>query len=62
MAEALRAAILERPEGRDDDGLRAVGDEGAEGFGEGEVPADQQADAAQGRVECEVGGVDGGGG
>lgn len=39
MLQPLLTAIGERPEGWDDDCFSARGDEGAEGFGEGEVPA-----------------------
>lgn len=56
------AGVAQRPEGRDDDDLGAGGDELAEGLGEGEVPADQQADAAERRVEGAVWRVGGGAG
>ena len=44
------------PEGGDDDYFGAGGDEFAKGFGEGEIPADEEADGAQGGRDRGVGG------
>lgn len=57
MRAASGRAVGQRPEGRHDDHLGAVGDQRPEGLGEGEVPADQQADLAEGRVNRGVRGV-----
>ena len=46
------------PEGGDDDYFGTRGDEFAEGFGEGEIPADEEADGAERSGYC---GVRGGG-
>ena len=47
VRQTLLARVRAHPERRDDDQLRALPDQAAEGFGEGEVPADQDADRAE---------------
>jgi len=54
MRKACRGTIAQIPKRRDDDRLRAPGDQFAKCFGEGEVPADQHSDFAQRGVECHM--------
>lgn len=59
--QAVVGAVCQRPERGDDDDFRAFGDQFAKGFGEGEVPADEETDGAEGRADDFVRGVRGGG-
>ena len=47
-------AVAQVPERGDNNRLRARGDQLPEGLGEGQVPADEQAQPAEGRVEGDV--------
>lgn len=49
-----------RTKGGYDDGFGALGDEFAEGFGEGEIPADEEADGAERGLDDGVGVVEAG--
>lgn len=60
LGQAVIGAVGQRPKSGHDDDLGAFGDEFAERLGKGEVPADEEADGAEGRLDRFVGGVRGG--
>jgi hypothetical protein len=60
--QALSRAVTARPEGRNDDYLRALPDQGTKCFRKAEIPAYQDADGAELRGDDGVRGGEGGGG
>ena len=51
LLQSIRRAITERPKCRNNDDLCTTSDEFSKRFREGQIPTDQQADGAQGRLD-----------